>query len=101
MGKVGITFVLLAALAAPAAAAAPSVERGRELFESTQLGTNGRSCASCHQGGKKLAKAATYDEGELREIVNRCVQGPLEGKALDPASAEMKSLVLYLRTFAR
>jgi hypothetical protein len=101
MGKAGIILAVLAALVSSAAAAGPSVERGKELFESRQLGTNGKSCASCHPGGKKLEKAATYDEGELREIVNQCIQNPLRGKALDPASAEMKSLILYIRTFAK
>lgn len=32
--------------------AAGSADRGRELFESTQLGTSGTSCSSCHPGGR-------------------------------------------------
>ena len=97
-----ITVVMLAALAAQALAAdQPSAARGRELFESIQLGTSGKSCASCHQGGKKLEAAAGYDEGQLGEIINQCITNPLKGKALDPAAPDMKSLIMYLRTFAR
>ena len=99
---VAITVVMLGALAALALAAdQPSVSRGRELFESTQLGTSGKSCAGCHPGGKKLEAAAGYDEEQLGEIINQCITKPLKGKALDPAAPDMKSLIMYLRTFAK
>lgn len=98
----GVVAVLLAALAVPALAAdKPSVARGKELFESTTLGTNGASCVECHPGGEKLKAAAGYDEEELREIINRCVTHPLQGKALDAAGPDMKSLIMYIRTFGR
>lgn len=82
-------------------AAEVSLERGKELFESTKLGTTGKSCASCHPGGRKLEWAGTsYDEEKLTVIVNRCLEKSLKGKPLDPASDEMKSLVAYIRTFS-
>jgi cytochrome c len=76
----------------------PSLESGRQLFTSEKLGTSGRSCATCHPGGKKLKKAAGYDEADLADIINRCIAGPLEGEPLDPGSADMKSLVLYVKS---
>ena len=79
---------------------APSVEQGKTLFESSTLGTSGKSCATCHPGGRKLEWAGTMDEAKLTNIINRCIAGPLKGKQLDPASPEMKSLILYLRSLA-
>jgi len=94
-------FFALLALAAPAIAIdAPSVDRGKELFTSTQLGTNGKSCASCHRNGKNLEGVGEYDDARLGGIVNQCIMKPLQGKALDPASNDLKSLVMYLKTFA-
>ena len=102
MKKEGITCMVLALLASSALAdAGSSVERGRELFNSAQLGTIGKSCSSCHPGGKRLERAAGYDVTKLGEIINQCIEKPLKGKALDPGSDEMKSLIMYIRTFAR
>ena len=102
MKIVAITVVMLAALATTAVAAdQPSVARGKELFESTRLGTSGKSCAGCHPGGKMLEAAAGYDGEQLGEIINQCITKPLKGKALDPAGPDMKSLIMYLRTFAK
>lgn len=101
MKKVGITVGTLATLASLAMAAdGPSIERGKELFSSTKLGTNGKSCADCHPAGKKLEAAAAYDERELGGIINQCIKKPLMGHTLDSGSAEMKSLIMYIRTFA-
>lgn len=77
-----------------------SLERGQELFESTKLGTNGKSCATCHPGGKKLEWAGTYEDGRLASITNACIQKALKGKPLEPGSEDMKSFLLYIRTFA-
>jgi len=94
------TFLALIALAAPAIAIdTPSAEHGKELFTSTQLGTNGTSCAGCHQGGKGLESVGEYDDVQLGGIINQCITKPLKGKALDPASSDLKSLVMYLKTF--
>jgi hypothetical protein len=101
MKKSVIPFIVLISLTALAeAGAGPSLERGKELFTGPQLGTNGKSCAGCHPGGKGLERAAAYEEGELGEIINQCIKKPLKGNTLDPASADMKSLIMYIRTFA-
>lgn len=92
-------FLMTAAVAAQAADG-PTLERGREVFESTKLGTNGKSCASCHPGGRKLEWAATFDEGKLAGIANNCIEKALKGKPLDAAGIDMQSLIMYMKTFA-
>ena len=52
---------MVLATATAAAKDAPSVERGSKLFNSAALGTNGKSCATCHPGGKGLEDVADYD----------------------------------------
>jgi cytochrome c len=100
MKRAVVSLGILAAASLAMAIDGVSPDRGRELFTGTHLATNGKSCNSCHPGGKGLEKAAAYDEGELGEIINQCIRNPLKGKALDPASAEMKSLIRYIRTLA-
>ena len=84
----------------PGAAELPSVETGKQLFSSAKLGTTGKSCVSCHQDVSALAGVAAFDEDELAAIINQCIAGPLKGEKLAPGSAEMKSLVLYLKSLA-
>lgn len=74
--------------------------KGKMLFESTKLGTNGKSCAGCHPGGRKLEWPATYPDEKLAEVTNTCITKALKGKALGAESAEMKELLRYMRTFA-
>ncbi len=95
-----LAAVLISLAVTAQAADGPTLERGKELFESTKLGTSGKSCASCHPGGRKLEWAATYDEGKLTGIVNKCIEKALKGKPLDPAGNDMQSLIMYMKTFA-
>ena len=91
-------IVMLAALVSLAVVAdGPSIERGKELFTSAQLGTTGKSCDSCHIDAKGLEQAAVYDEGQLRVIINQCIKKSLRGNVIDPASPEMKSIVMYIQ----
>ena len=90
---------ILATVAFPAMAAeGASVEEGKKLFSNPELGTNGRSCATCHPEGKGLKEAGKSTDEELTEMVNRCIRKPLQGKGLDEDSAEMKSLVAYIKS---
>lgn len=82
------------------AASTPSSEQGKILFGSTNLGTNGRSCATCHPDGKGLSEAAGYDGSALVTISNQCIRKALKGRELAPESTEMKSLVMYLQSLA-
>jgi len=81
----------------------------RALFESATLGggTTGKSCKTCHDGGKGLGgdmfdrKQYTImgmKKSSLEEVINICIENPLGGKAIDPKGEEMQSLVAYMRT---
>lgn len=79
------------------------VEKGRELWVSADLGTNGVSCAQCHPNAanthpetypkfqKQLGKVS-----EVLEMINWCVRNPLEGADLPLDSGEMISIESYL-----
>ena len=99
MKKSVLVVAPLCLLAAAAAfAAGPSIERGKELFSSAALGTNGKSCATCHPEGARLTEAAGYSEGELKNIINSCISKPLKGKKLAEDSDDLKSLVMYIQS---
>jgi cytochrome c peroxidase len=72
-----------------------TVEKGKALFNDPKLGTTGQSCNDCHKDGRGLEKAG--DKKDLDGIVNNCITKGLKGKALKPQSAEMQSMLLYLR----
>ncbi|MDQ7826610.1 MAG: cytochrome C [Candidatus Eremiobacteraeota bacterium] len=79
------------------------VKKGRELFVSSELGTNGVACAQCHPNAanthpetypkfqKQLGRVIT-----LREMINWCLINPLEGKALAPDDPRMTALEAYI-----
>lgn len=79
------------------------VQQGRALWTSPTLGTNGVACAQCHPNGanthfetypkfqKQLGKVAT-----LREMINWCLQHPVEGKALAQDDPRMIAMEAYL-----
>lgn len=85
-----------------------SVEKGKALFGDAALGTSGKTCSGCHPDGKGMAAAAGKmkwtlqgtDYSSLEDVVNACVTGPLKGKALAKDSVEMKSLIMYIKSFA-
>jgi mono/diheme cytochrome c family protein len=90
---------LLAVTAAAAVATeGPTVAMGQTLFESTTLGSNGKSCASCHPAGKGLAEIDAYDDPMLKEMINFCIRDALKGKMFALESQELDSMLLYLRT---
>jgi cytochrome c len=78
----------------------PSLEHGRQLFASEKLGTSGKSCASCHQDGKRLNVADNSSDEQLADTINACIAGPLKGQQLPSDSTDLKSLVLYLKNIA-
>lgn len=100
--KIAIVFtaVLLAGNVAWGAGEEAPADQGKLLFESVKLGTNGKSCAACHPGGKELEWAATFPDDKLADVTNTCVINALKGKPLEENSAEMKSLIRYIKTFA-
>jgi cytochrome c len=83
------------------------VAKGRELWTSPTLGTNGVACAQCHPNGanthpetypkfqQQLGRVAT-----LREMINWCLQQPLQGKPMaldDPKMVAMEAYVHHER----
>ena len=100
MKRIVIILSLFAMSSMTMASDGVSISKGKELFTSKQLGTNGKSCNLCHPDGKGMEKAAVNDEGELGGIINQCIKNALKGKVLDPTSVEMKSIVMYIKSLA-
>jgi cytochrome c len=79
------------------------VQKGRELWVSGDLGTNGVACAQCHPNGADT-HPETYPKFQqqlgrvvaLREMINWCLMNPLEGTPLDLDSPEMVAMEAYL-----
>ena len=83
------------------------VKKGRELWVSPELGTNGVACAQCHPNAANT-HPETYPKFQqqlgrvvpLRDMINWCIQNPLEGKPLkadDPKLVAMESYIAYER----
>jgi cytochrome c len=83
------------------------VQQGRELWTSAELGTNGVACAQCHPNAANT-HPETYPKFQqqlgrvaaLREMINWCLQQPLEGEPLaldDPKLVAMEAYVTWER----
>lgn len=79
----------------------PSIEKGRQLFNSTSFAgaKSGKSCSSCHPGGAGMQFA--WENPNLAGQVNNCIIGPLRGTPLDDDSMEMQSMLLYIRSLKK
>ena len=79
------------------------VERGRALWVSPELGTNGVACAQCHPNAANT-HPETYPKFQqqlgrviaLRDMINWCILNPLEGPTLALDSPEMIALEAYI-----
>ena len=79
------------------------VKKGRELWTSPKLGTNGVACAQCHPNAanthpetypkfqRQLGKVAS-----IWEMANWCIRNPLEGKPLAADDPKMEALQAYM-----
>jgi thiosulfate dehydrogenase len=83
------------------------VKEGRDLWTSPDLGTNGVACAQCHPNAANT-HPETYPKFQqqlgrvvaLREMINWCIQQPLEGQPLgldDPAMVALEAYVTWER----
>ena len=83
------------------------VEKGRTLWASPELGTNGVACGQCHPNAANT-HPETYPKFQqqlgrviaFREMINWCIQQPLEGKPLaldDPKMVAMEAYATYER----
>lgn len=79
------------------------VEKGRNLWVSPELGTNGVACAQCHPNAANT-HPETYPKFQqqlgrviaLRDMINWCILNPLEGPTLALDSPEMIALESYI-----
>jgi cytochrome c len=79
------------------------VKRGRELWTSPDLGTNGVACAQCHPNAANT-HPETYPKFQqqlgrvvaLREMINWCIQQPLEGQPLGLDDPDMIAMEAYV-----
>ncbi|UCG53765.1 MAG: cytochrome C [Candidatus Latescibacterota bacterium] len=83
------------------------VEKGRALWVSPELGTNGVACAQCHPNAANT-HPETYPKFQqqlgrviaLRDMINWCILNPLEGAPLaldDPDMIALEAYVMYER----
>ena len=79
----------------------PSLSLGKTLFESTELGTKGKSCQTCHSQGKGLDMIGDFNDEELKDIINACLRDALGGKTISVESQEMVALHDYVRKFQK
>lgn len=102
-----ITALLLTSHCVYAGDTKPSAELGKQLFSDPSLGTNGKSCSTCHQSERKLgtiaAKSSWFDGGvkTLEQAISGCIQGSLKGKNLPEDSVEVQSIALYMRSLIK
>lgn len=79
------------------------VDRGRELWVSADLGTNGVACAQCHPNAANT-HPETYPKFQqqigrviaLRDMINWCLMNPLEGEPLELDSPDMVAIEAYV-----
>lgn len=89
-----------------------NADKGKVLFESAALGgaTTGKSCATCHDGGKGLGSnlferkhftIMGVEKNSLADVINVCIEEPLGGTGLDPRGEEMNNLIASMKTLIK
>jgi len=76
---------------------------GRRLWTSPEIGTNGVACAQCHPNGANT-HPETYPKFQkqlgrviqLWEMINWCLQNPLEGEVLAADDPRMIAMQAYM-----
>jgi thiosulfate dehydrogenase len=79
------------------------VKEGDRLFHSDEIGTNGIACAMCHPHASNT-HPETYPKFQiemkkvalLRDMVNWCIENPLEGQKLAADDPKMRALEAYI-----
>lgn len=102
-GKLPVLAFLIVVLTASFAFSGDE-EKGKILFNDTNLGTNSKSCSSCHSKGKAIdAGRGRYSilgsqQESIEDAVNFCIKMALSGKPLEKDSEKMNNMVSYLET---
>jgi cytochrome c len=79
------------------------VQTGRDLWTSPELGTNGVACAQCHPNAANT-HPETYPKFQqqlgrviaVRDMINWCIQQPLEGEPLELDDPKMIAIEAYI-----
>lgn len=79
------------------------MQEGEKLFHSSKLGKNSVSCDMCHPNGAD-AHPETYPKFQkqlgkvvgLRDMINWCIENPLEGQPLAADDPKMIALEAYI-----
>jgi thiosulfate dehydrogenase len=79
------------------------VDEGKKLFHDSSLGKNGISCDMCHPDASNT-HPETYPKFQtqlkaialLRDMINWCIENPLEGEKLAENDPKMKALEAYI-----
>ncbi|RMG69001.1 MAG: hypothetical protein D6710_09425 [Nitrospirae bacterium] len=96
-------IALVVALSVAVAFAAGDIAKGKALFKDTSLGTNGKSCNTCHPDGsgingqKGSYKIMNNKLATVEDAVNFCIEKALRGKPLPKDSQKMKDIVSYIK----
>ncbi len=80
-----------------------TVQQGRDLWTSGELGSNGVACAQCHPNAANT-HPETYPKFQKQlgkvvpiwEMINWCLRNPLEGQPLAADDPRMIALQAYL-----
>jgi cytochrome c len=116
LGSLTLSMVLLKAYADPFTEAdlkkwneayMAAVKEGESLFHSSKLGKNSVSCDMCHPNASNC-HPETYPKFQkqlgkvvgLRDMINWCIQNPLEGTPLaadDPKLVALEAYITYER----
>ncbi|MBI5639725.1 MAG: hypothetical protein HZA17_04795 [Nitrospirae bacterium] len=109
--KYSVLSVFVAVFMVSLALAGGDVEKGKALFNDSKLGggTTGKSCNSCHPGGKGLENAGGKDEWKmmgkkfksLEDVINYDIEKALHGKPLDKKSEEMANVIAYIKSLKK
>lgn len=78
-------------------------DKGRQLWTSPEIGTNGVACAQCHPNGANT-HPETYPKFqkqigrvvEIWEMINWCLVNPVEGQAMEAGDPNMIAMQAYL-----
>jgi hypothetical protein len=97
---VAISLLLMTGISAQATEA-PTLSLGKALFESTELGTKGRGCVTCHEQGKGLEMIGDFNDTELKDIINACLRDAMGGQLMSTESQELEALLVYVRSFQK
>jgi thiosulfate dehydrogenase len=79
------------------------VDEGNKLFHDASLGTNGISCDMCHPDAANT-HPETYPKFQtqlktmalLRDMINWCIENPMEGPKLAEADPKLKAIEAYI-----